>query len=156
MTDPRGAGYNALQAKIAISSGGFFGKGFLQGTQTQLRFIPAQWTDFIFCVIAEELGFIGASLLIALYLTLILRIIWAIYSINNKFVELTLAGFVSLLFVHVFVNVGMTLGVMPVIGVPLPFVSYGGSSLLGNMIMVGLAMNFYRNKRSLGYSGRLE
>jgi rod shape determining protein RodA len=156
MTDPRGAGYNALQAKIAISSGGFFGKGFLQGTQTQLRFIPAQWTDFIFCVIAEELGFIGASLLIALYLTLILRIIWAIYSINNKFVELTLSGFVSLLFVHVFVNVGMTLGLIPVIGVPLPFVSYGGSSLVGNMIMVGLAMNFYRNKRNLGYSGRLE
>jgi rod shape determining protein RodA len=156
MIDPRGAGYNALQAKIAISSGGFFGKGFLAGTQTQLRFIPAQWTDFIFCVIAEELGFIGASLLIALYLTLILRIIWAIFSINNKFVELTLGGFVSLLFVHVFVNVGMTLGIIPVIGVPLPFVSYGGSSLVGNMIMVGLAMNFYRNKRSLGYSGRLE
>ena len=155
MSDPRGAGYNALQAKIAISSGGFFGKGFLEGTQTQLRFIPAQWTDFIFCVIAEELGFIGASLLIALYLTLILRIIWAIYSINNKFVELTLSGFVSLLFIHVFVNIGMTLGIMPVIGVPLPFVSYGGSSLVGNMIMVGLAMNFFRNKRSLGYSGRV-
>jgi rod shape determining protein RodA len=155
MSDPRGAGYNALQAKIAISSGGFWGKGFLQGTQTQLRFIPAQWTDFIFCVIAEELGFIGASLLIALYLTLILRIIWAIYSINNKFVELTLAGFVSLLFIHVIINVGMTLGFIPVIGVPLPFVSYGGSSLVGNMVMVGLAMNFFRNKRSLGYSGRL-
>ncbi len=156
MSDPRGAGYNVLQAKIAISSGGFLGKGFLEGTQTQLRFIPAQWTDFIFCVIAEELGFIGASLLIALYLTLILRIIWAIYSINNKFVELTLSGYVSLLFIHVFINIGMTLGLIPVIGVPLPFVSYGGSSLIGNMIMVGLAMNFYRNRRSLGYSGRLE
>ncbi len=156
MSDPRGAGYNVLQAKIAISSGGFFGKGFLEGTQTQLRFIPAQWTDFIFCVIAEELGFLGASLLIALYLTLILRIIWAIYSINNKFVELTLSGYVALLFIHVFVNIGMTLGIIPVIGVPLPFVSYGGSSLVGNMIMVGLAMNFYRNRRSLGYSGRLE
>ncbi len=156
MSDPRGAGYNVLQAKIAISSGGFFGKGFLEGTQTQLRFIPAQWTDFIFCVIAEELGFLGASLLIALYLTLILRIIWAIYSINNKFVELTLSGYVSLLFIHVFINIGMTLGIIPVIGVPLPFVSYGGSSLIGNMIMVGLAMNFYRNRRSLGYSGRLE
>ncbi len=156
MSDPRGAGYNALQAKIAISSGGFFGKGFLEGTQTQLRFIPAQWTDFIFCVIAEELGFLGASLLIALYLTLILRIIFAIFSINNKFVELTLSGYVSLLFIHVFVNVGMALGIIPVIGVPLPFVSYGGSSLVGNLIMVGLAMNFFRNRRSLGYSGRLE
>ena len=156
MSDPRGAGYNALQAKIAISSGGFFGKGFLEGTQTQLRFIPAQWTDFIFCVIAEELGFLGASFLIALYLTLILRIIFAIFSINNKFVELTLSGYVSLLFVHVFVNIGMALGIIPVIGVPLPFVSYGGSSLVGNLIMVGLAMNFFRNRRSLGYSGRLE
>lgn len=156
MSDPRGAGYNALQAKIAISSGGFFGKGFLEGTQTQLRFIPAQWTDFIFCVIAEELGFLGASLLIALYLTLILRIIFAIFSINNKFVELTLSGYVSLLFIHVFVNIGMALGIIPVIGVPLPFVSYGGSSLVGNLIMVGLAMNFFRNRRSLGYSGRLE
>jgi rod shape determining protein RodA len=151
MSDPQGAGYNVLQAKIAISSGGLFGKGFLQGTQTQLRFIPAQWTDFIFCVIAEELGFIGAALLIVLYLALILRLIWAIFSIKNKFVELTLAGFVALLFIHVVINVGMTIGLIPVIGVPLPFVSYGGSSLVGNMIMVGLALNFFRNKRSLGY-----
>jgi len=151
MSDPRGAGYNALQAKIAISSGGFLGKGFLEGTQTQLRFIPAQWTDFIFCVIAEEFGFIGAALLLAFYLTLILRLIWAIFSIKNKFVELTLAGFVALLFIHVVINIGMTVGLIPVIGVPLPFVSYGGSSLVGNMIMVGLAMNFYRNRRSLGY-----
>ena len=151
MNDPQGAGYNVLQAKIAISSGGFFGKGFLQGTQTQLRFIPAQWTDFIFCVIGEELGFIGAALLLSLYLTLILRLIWAIFSIKNKFVELTLTGYVSLLFIHIVINTGMTIGLIPVIGVPLPFISYGGSSLIGNMIMVGLAMNFFRNKRSLGY-----
>ena len=143
--------YNVLQAKIAISSGGFLGKGFLQGTQTQLRFIPAQWTDFIFCVIGEELGFIGAALLLSLYLTLILRLIWAIFSIKNRFVELTLTGYVSLLFIHIVINTGMTIGLIPVIGVPLPFVSYGGSSLIGNMIMVGLAMNFSRNKRSLGY-----
>ncbi len=151
MSDPQGAGYNVLQAKIAISSGGLLGKGFLHGTQTQLRFIPAQWTDFIFCVIAEELGFLGAALLIACYLVLILRLIWAIFSIKNRFVELTLAGFVSLLFIHVVINIGMTIGLIPVIGVPLPFVSYGGSSLVGNMIMVGLALNFFRNKRNLGY-----
>ena len=151
MNDPQGAGYNVLQAKIAISSGGFLGKGFLQGTQTQLRFIPAQWTDFIFCVIGEELGFIGAALLLSLYLMLILRLIWAIFSIKNRFVELTLAGYVSLLFIHIVINTGMTIGLIPVIGVPLPFVSYGGSSLIGNMIMVGLAINFSRNKRSLGY-----
>lgn len=151
MSDPQGAGYNVLQAKIAISSGGLLGKGFLHGTQTQLRFIPAQWTDFIFCVIAEELGFLGAAILIACYLVLILRLIWAIFSIKNRFVELTLAGFVSLLFIHVVINIGMTIGLIPVIGVPLPFVSYGGSSLVGNMIMVGLALNFFRNKRNLGY-----
>ena len=151
MNDPQGAGYNVLQEKIAISSGGLLGKGFLQGTQTQLRFIPAQWTDFIFCVIGEELGFIGAALLLSLYLTLILRLIWAIFSIKNKFVELTLTGYVSLLFIHIAINTGMTIGLIPVIGVPLPFISYGGSSLIGNMIMVGLAMNFFRNKRSLGY-----
>ena len=151
MNDPQGAGYNVIQAKIAISSGGFLGKGFLHGTQTQLRFIPAQWTDFIFCVIGEEFGFIGAVLLLSLYLTLILRLIWAIFSIKNRFVELTLTGYVSLLFIHIVINTGMTIGLIPVIGVPLPFVSYGGSSLIGNMIMVGLALNFSRNKRNLGY-----
>ncbi len=151
MSDPQGAGYNVIQAKVAISSGGFFDKGFLKGTQTQLRFIPAQWTDFIFCVIAEELGFIGVSVLLGLYLALILRLIGAISSIKNRFVELTLAGFVSLLFIHVVINVGMTIGLIPVIGVPLPFLSYGGSSLVGNMVMVGLALNFSSNRRSLGY-----
>jgi len=151
MSDPQGAGYNVLQAKIAISSGGVFGKGFLEGTQTQLRFIPAQWTDFIFCVIAEEFGFIGASFLILLFAIVIVRLIWAIFSIKNRFVELTLGGFVSLLLVHVIINIGMTLGLIPVIGVPLPFVSYGGSSLVGNMIMVGLALNFFHNRRRLGY-----
>ncbi|ABL64478.1 rod shape-determining protein RodA [Chlorobium phaeobacteroides] len=151
MSDPRGAGYNVIQAKIAISSGGFFGKGYLEGTQTQLRFIPAQWTDFIFCVIAEELGFVGSFVLLLLFLVLILRLLWIISSIKNKFVELTLAGFVSLLLIHVIINIGMTIGLIPVIGVPLPFVSYGGSSLLGNMIMVALALNFVHNKRSIGY-----
>ncbi len=151
MNDPQGAGYNVIQSKIALSSGGLLGKGFLHGTQTQLRFIPAQWTDFIFCVIGEEFGFIGAALLLSLYLALILRLIWAIFSIKNRFVELTLTGYVSLLFIHIVINTGMTIGLIPVIGVPLPFVSYGGSSLIGNMIMIGLAMNFSRNKRELGY-----
>ncbi|ACD89444.1 MAG: rod shape-determining protein RodA [Chlorobium limicola] len=151
MSDPQGAGYNALQAKIAISSGGFFGKGFLEGTQTQLRFIPAQWTDFIFCVIAEELGFIGSALLLGFFLVLILRFIRIVFSIKNRFVELTFAGYAALLMVHVVINIGMTLGLIPVIGVPLPFVSYGGSSLLGNMIMVALGLNFVRNRRTIGY-----
>ncbi|NTU58147.1 MAG: rod shape-determining protein RodA [Chlorobiaceae bacterium] len=149
--DPQGAGYNALQAKIAIASGGFIGKGFLHGTQTQLRYIPAQWTDFIFCVIAEELGLIGSTLLLLFFLALILRLVWMVGAIKNKFVELLLAGYASLLLTHVVINVGMTIGVMPVIGVPLPFISYGGSSLVANMMMVGLAMNFSRNRRNIGY-----
>jgi len=151
MSDPQGAGYNALQAKIAIGSGGVFGKGFLEGTQTQLRFIPAQWTDFIFCVIGEEMGLIGTMTLLGLFLALLLRLLWHVSIIKNKFVELTLVGFVSLWLVHVLINVGMTIGLFPVIGVPLPFLSYGGSSLLANMAMVALALNFHRNKRNLGY-----
>ncbi len=151
MSDPRGAGYNALQAKIAIGSGGIFGKGFLEGTQTQLRFIPAQWTDFIFCVIGEETGLIGSIILLGLFLLLFLRMLGLVSVIKNKFVELTLVGFVSLWFVHVIINIGMTIGLFPVVGVPLPFLSYGGSSLLGNMIMVAIALNFFRNKRNLGY-----
>jgi len=149
--DPQGAGYNALQAKIAIASGGIFGKGFLHGTQTQLRYIPAQWTDFIFCVIAEELGFLGSTILLLFFLLLVLRLVWMVGAIKNRFVELLLAGYASLLLTHVIINVGMTIGVMPVIGVPLPFISYGGSSLVANMMMVGLAMNFSKNRRHIGY-----
>ncbi|NTU92628.1 MAG: rod shape-determining protein RodA [Chlorobiaceae bacterium] len=151
MSDPRGAGYNALQSKIAIASGGLTGKGFLQGTQTQLRYIPAQWTDFIFCVIAEELGLIGSTLLLVFFMILILRLVWMVGAIKNKFVELVLAGYATLLMTHVFINIGMTIGLMPVIGVPLPFVSYGGSSIVANMMMVALAMNFFRNRRNIGY-----
>ncbi|UWX57932.1 rod shape-determining protein RodA [Chlorobaculum sp. MV4-Y] len=149
--DPQGAGYNALQAKIAIASGGIFGKGFLHGTQTQLRYIPAQWTDFIFCVIAEELGFFGSTLLLLFFVALVLRLVWMVGVIKNRFVELLLAGYASLLLTHVVINIGMTIGVMPVIGVPLPFISYGGSSLVANMMMVGLAMNFSKNRRHIGY-----
>jgi len=149
--DPQGAGYNALQAKIAIASGGFFGKGFLQGTQTQLRYIPAQWTDFIFCVIAEELGLVGSVLLLLFFLALVLRMLWMVKAIKNRFVELMLVGYASLLMTHVVINIGMTIGVMPVIGVPLPFISYGGSSLVANMMMVGIAMNFAKNRRNIGY-----
>lgn len=150
-SDPQGAGYNVLQAKIAIASGGFTGKGFLHGTQTQLRYIPAQWTDFIFCVIAEELGFLGSSLLLLFFLLLVLRLVWMVGAIKNRFVELLLAGYASLLVTHLVINIGMTIGVMPVIGVPLPFISYGGSSLVANMMMVGLAMNFSKNRRNIGY-----
>lgn len=150
-SDPQGAGYNVLQARIAIASGGLTGKGFLHGTQTQLRYIPAQWTDFIFCVIAEELGFLGSALLLLFFLLLVLRLVWMVGAIKNRFVELLLAGYASLLITHLVINIGMTIGVMPVIGVPLPFISYGGSSLVANMMMVGLAMNFSKNRRNIGY-----
>ncbi|TNJ37998.1 rod shape-determining protein RodA [Prosthecochloris vibrioformis] len=151
MLDPRGAGYNALQAKIAIGSGGVFGKGYLEGTQTQLRFIPAQWTDFIFCVIGEEMGFAGSALLLLLFMAMLLRLLWMASMIKNQFVELVLVGFVSLFLAHLVINVGMTIGLFPVVGVPLPFLSYGGTALIANMVMIGIALNFYRNKRDLGY-----
>lgn len=152
MSDPQGAGYNALQAKIAIGSGGLWGKGFLQGTQTQLRFIPAQWTDFIFCVIGEEFGFFVTSIVVGAYLLLVLRLIRLAEKIKNRFAILVLTGFVSLLLGHVIINIGMTIGLMPVIGIPLPFLSYGGSSMLSNMIAVGIVLNFYKHRRDVSFS----
>jgi len=152
MLDPQGAGYNALQAKVAIGSGGLFGKGFLQGTQTQLRFIPAQWTDFIFCVIGEEFGFVGCAVVLLTFFILITRFLTLANSIKNKFTVLMLVGIASLFFGHVIINVGMTIGLMPVIGIPLPFLSYGGSSLFANFIAIGLALNVYHNRRDLSFS----
>ncbi len=152
MSDPQGAGYNALQAKVAIGSGGLFGKGFLQGTQTQLRFIPAQWTDFIFCVIGEEFGFIGCAIVMLTYLILLLRLINIGAMVKNKFALLVIAGIVSIFLGHIVVNIGMTIGLMPVIGIPLPFLSYGGSALLANLLAIAVAMNIYRNRRDLSFS----
>lgn len=142
--DPLGSGYNVIQSKVAIGSGGIFGKGLLQGSQTQLRFIPEQWTDFIFCMIGEELGLIGASVIIILYLIIIIRFVNNASSTKNKFLSLTCIGFASLFLFHLMINVGMTIGIMPVIGIPLPLVSYGVSSLLSFMVMIGIGMNTYR------------
>jgi rod shape determining protein RodA len=144
--DPLGSGYNVIQSKVAIGSGGIFGKGFLQGTQTQLRFIPEQWTDFIFCMIGEEFGLIGASVIIILYLIIIVRLINNASASRNKFMSLTCIGFASLFLFHLLINVGMTIGIMPVIGIPLPLVSYGVSSLLSFMVMIGIGMNAYRHR----------
>lgn len=127
--DLRGAGYNLHQSKIAIGSGGLTGKGFLQGTQTKFRFVPEQGTDFIFCTVGEEWGFLGGSLLIILLLTLILRIIWLAERQRSAYSRVFGYGLASVLFFHFFVNIGMTIGMIPVIGIPLPFISYGGSSL---------------------------
>ncbi|PID59655.1 MAG: rod shape-determining protein RodA [Ignavibacteriae bacterium] len=147
MADPLGAGYNILQTKVAIGSGGLFGKGFLQGNQTQLRFIPEQWTDFIFCVIGEEFGFIGSVLIVTFFLILIGRLIYIATHTKNKFGSMVVMGTAALIITHFTINVGMNLGVAPVIGLPLPFMSYGGSSLIVNMILLGVSLNFYKNRR---------
>jgi len=145
--DPLGAGYNALQAKVAIGSGGLFGRGFLRGTQTQLRFIPAQWTDFIFCVPGEEFGFIGAIIVLGLFTFLLLRGVRIASMVKNRFSSLTAIGITSIFGIHVIVNIGMSLGLMPVIGIPLPFLSYGGSSIITSLVMVGILLNCYSARK---------
>jgi rod shape determining protein RodA len=145
--DPLGAGYNALQAKVAIGSGGLLGRGFLHGTQTQLRFIPAQWTDFIYCVPGEEFGFIGAMLVLFLLIFLLFRGVRIATMAKNKFSSLMAIGITSIFAIHTFINIGMSTGLMPVIGIPLPFMSYGGSSLITSMIMAGLLLNIYATRK---------
>lgn len=146
-SDPLGAGYNIMQSKIAIGSGGIFGKGYLQGTQTQLNFLPAQWTDFIFCVPSEEFGFIGALVIITLLAILLLRGVQIARSVKSPFGSLVAMGATSVLLVHTVINVGMSMGIVPVIGVPLPFMSYGGSNLLTNFALVGLLLNMHANRK---------
>lgn len=145
--DPLGAGYNSMQAKIAIGSGGFLGKGFLAGNQTQLHFIPEQWTDFIFCVIGEEFGFWGSILVIGLYIVLFVRLLNIASMVKDEFYSLVTVGILTIYIMHFIINIGMAIGVIPVIGIPLPFVSYGGSSLLANMAMLGIVLNIHRCMR---------
>jgi rod shape determining protein RodA len=127
--DLHGAGYNVHQSKIAIGSGGFMGKGFLKGTQTKFNFVPEQSTDFIFCTIGEEWGFAGSAMLISLYLFLIIKILNSAEKQKDNFNRIYGYSLASVIFMHFLINIGMTIGLMPVIGIPLPFVSYGGSSL---------------------------
>ena len=127
--DPKGTGYNVEQSKIAIGSGGFAGKGYLQGTQTKFNFVPEQATDFIFCTVGEEWGFVGSTVVIVLFLSLILRIIYLAELQRSAFARIYGYCVASILFFHVGINIGMTIGLVPVIGIPLPFFSYGGSSL---------------------------
>ncbi|HEX7356698.1 MAG TPA: rod shape-determining protein RodA [Ignavibacteriaceae bacterium] len=147
-TDPLGAGYNTIQAKVAIGSGGLFGKGFLHGNQTQLQYIPEQWTDFIYCVIGEEFGFIGSMIVLILFLFLFLRILKIASTTKDEFLSLTIIGILSVYLIHFVINIGMVVGILPVIGIPLPFVSYGGSSLLVNMFMLGIIANVFRNRKN--------
>jgi rod shape determining protein RodA len=145
--DPLGAGYNVIQTKMAIGSGGLTGKGYLQGTQTQLRYVPKQWTDFIISVPAEEFGFIGAMVILLLYVFLIYRSLAIASSVRSNFSSVVAIGITGIWFLHVTVNIGMTIGLIPVVGIPLPFMSYGGSSLITNMLMAGIMMNLYRTRR---------
>ena len=134
--DPLGYGYNVTQSKIAIGSGGFTGKGFLEGTQTKFDFVPEQSTDFIFCTIGEEHGWLGSFILVSLFVTLLLRIVFIAERQKSNFSRVYGYGVASILFFHFTVNIGMTIGLFPVIGIPLPFFSYGGSSLLAFSILI--------------------
>jgi rod shape determining protein RodA len=139
--DPLGAGYHVIQSKIAIGSGMFWGKGFLHGTQNKLNFLPEQHTDFIFSVFAEEWGYVGALALIALYCAFVLRGLQVSYRAKDRFGSLLAFGIIAIVFWQAVINVGMTSGILPVVGIPLPFVSYGGSSLTSMMVAVGLVIN---------------
>jgi rod shape determining protein RodA len=136
-----GSGYHIIQSKIAVGSGGIFGKGFVKGTQAQLRFLPEQHTDFAFSVFAEEWGFIGCLLMIVLYLSLVLWGLNIARRCNDRFGGLLAVGVTAMLFWHIVINMGMVIGLFPVVGVPLPFFSYGGTSMITSMVGIGLLQN---------------
>ncbi len=146
--DPSGSGYHVLQSKIAIGSGHLFGRGFLEGTQSKLNFLPEKNTDFIFTTIAEESGFIGAIVIVTLFLLLTLYFIWVASTVRSVFAKLMCYGLSVLLFMHAFINIAMVIGLVPVVGIPLPFLSYGGSSMLTFSFCCGLVMAALAYKKS--------
>ena len=150
-SDPLGSGYHANQSKIAVGSGQTTGKGFRQGTQSQMAFLPERHTDFIFAVIAEERGFIGSSLLVILYVSLLLVGVEAAKSAKDKMGALMAAGIVSMLALYVCINIGMAVGIFPVVGVPLPLVSYGGTSIITTFLAIGLLLNIRSRRFMLFY-----
>jgi len=145
--DPRGSLYNVLQSKMAIGSGGLTGKGFLNGTLTKLNYVPEQSTDFIFCTVGEELGFVGATIVLSLYVILILRILYIAERQRLVFARLYAYGVAGILLFHFVINIGMTLGLLPIIGIPLPLMSYGGSSLLGFTLLLGVLIKLDRTRK---------
>lgn len=149
--DPVGAAYQAIQSKVAIGSGGWFGNGYLHGPQKRLAFLPEQPTDFIFSVVGEELGFVGVVVALALFFMLFLRLVRIARRATNTFSSLVVFGVLGLLFTHVFENVGMTISLMPITGIPLPFFSYGGSFILACGIGMGLVLRVAYDSRSSGY-----
>ncbi len=140
-SDPLGTGYHMIQSKISIGSGMLWGKGFLQGTQSQLDFLPEKHTDFIFSVLAEEWGFVGIVFLLSLYGMLLARLLVVAWKARDRFGSCVAVGGAAIIFWQLLINIGMNIGILPVVGVPLPFLSYGGSSLLTVMIAMGLALN---------------
>jgi rod shape determining protein RodA len=138
-SDPRGAGYHHIQSRVAIGSGGLFGQGYLEGSQKRLAFLPEQHTDFIYAVIGEELGFVGAAVVLAAYAVILWRLIRLAEHISDPFAGVVVFGIFGAWFTHILVNIGMTVGVMPITGIPLPFLSYGGSFLLATYIALGVA-----------------
>lgn len=149
--DPKGIGYNIMQSVITIGSGGLFGKGFLEGTQGPLKFLPERHTDFIFPIFAEEWGFIGCTILLALYLTIFIRLFHTSVIAKDNFGKLLSIGFTSIFVLYFSINIGMTLGIMPVVGIPLPFMSYGGTTLVANFIGIALVINVRMRRFELFY-----
>ncbi|PIP69381.1 MAG: rod shape-determining protein RodA, partial [Nitrospirae bacterium CG22_combo_CG10-13_8_21_14_all_44_11] len=149
--DPAGIGYHINQSKVAIGSGGILGKGYLKGTQGPFRFLPEKQTDFIFAVFAEEWGLVGSIFLLLIYLALILRGLDTALKAKDEFGRLLAAGITAMFSTYFFINVGMTLGIMPVVGIPLPFMSYGGTALLSNFIAAGILINIRSRRFKLFY-----
>jgi rod shape determining protein RodA len=147
--DPLGSGYHIIQSKIAIGSGGFFGKGFLSGTQGQLDFLPEKHTDFIFTLLSEELGFLGALLLIALYIAIIFVALIMSIKCDDYFGKYVIVAFITTFSIYCIVNIGMVSGLLPVVGIPLPLISYGGTSSISLLIGFGLVLNFANSKNNL-------
>jgi rod shape determining protein RodA len=146
MADPKGSGYNSIQSMIAVGSGKLLGKGYKKGTQSQLNFLPEHHTDFIFSVFSEEHGFVGSLVLLALYIAFLMNGLSVAYQSNDKFALLLAMGVCSIFFWHIFVNMGMVMGMLPIVGVPLPFMSYGGSSLITSMVGVAILLNIANKK----------
>ncbi len=150
--DPQGAGWSLIQSKIAVGSGNLAGKGLYHGTQTQLGFVPEHATDFIFSVIGEELGFLGALLLLGLYALLLGSAMFAVIAARDKYGLLVAVGIIAMFTFHMLVNIGMTIGIMPVTGIPLPFISYGGSSLITCLMAVGILLNIHLQQHKMSFS----
>ncbi len=148
-TDPLGAGYHIIQSKIALGSGGLYGKGYFQGTQSQLEFVPERHTDFIFAVLGEEFGFLGALVLFALYAFVVIRCLYIANSAQETFTRLLAGALGMTFFVYIFINIGMVSGVLPVVGVPLPLISFGGSSSVVLLAGFGLIMSIHTHRRLL-------